>query len=315
MAKSEDCTISVQGTSCCLHTWNGDLQDKAKALVLIFHGFAGGQLLFVPNRQCVVWILLTAVNFPFPLTAHGLYPTVRYAAERLAAANYIVVAPDLPGHGASEGLSGYIPSATTLLDVGVEIAQQVKNKHSSTNKFFLLGSSMGGCISLAVAQKMEASAVSGVVLLAPMLMLSVGDPARYLLSGLAMLPVISTMALIPSNSTSSEQQYRDPEKRKECSEDSLSYSGNLRVGSASSCVELTAHIQSQFASIEVPFLLMIGDEDVVVKNQGSLDLMEQSPSKDKTMKRYPALHGLLCEPKPLVDQIQDEMVEWMDARA
>ena len=288
--KPQDTTVSIQGTKICLHTWNGDLKDKAKGLVLIFHGFA----------------------------AHGMYPTVRYAAERLAEANYIIVAPDLPGHGLSEGLSGYIASAPSLLDAGVEIANHVKDQHASSLKLFLLGSSMGGTISLAVAQKMESSSkgtIAGVVLLAPMLMLSVATPARYLLSGLALLPVVSTMALIPSNSTSSEQQYRDPEKRKECSDDKLSYSGNLRVGSASACVEMAAHIQAQFASIEVPFLLMVADEDVVVKNQGSFDLMKKSPSKDKTLKRYPALHGLLCEPQPLLGQVQTEMVDWMASRS
>jgi acylglycerol lipase len=293
-----DSKITVQGTTCCLHTWNGDQKDQAKGVVLIFHGFG----------------------------AHGLYPTVRYAAQRLAAANYVVVAPDLPGHGTSEGLPGYIASASALLDVGVEIATQVQAQYASS-RFFLLGSSMGGCISLAVAQKWKessqndsttaaaSSSLAGVVLLAPMLMLGVGTPARYLLSGLAMLPVVSTLAVIPSNSTALDGQYRDPGKRQECADDTLSYSGKLRVGSASTCVELTCYIQSKFTSIDVPFLLLVAEEDVVVKNQGSFDLMEQSPSKDKTMKGYPALHGLLCEPKPLVDQIQDEMVEWINARA
>ena len=296
-ATAEDSTIQIPGQdSICLHTWNGSLEhSNPKGLVMIFHGFG----------------------------AHGKYPTVRYAAERLAAANYIVVAPDMPGHGLSGGLKGYISSAPSFLQAGVDIALQIKEKYAAKcgGKFFLLGSSMGGTISLAVAQKLAQqqpkgeSAITGVILLAPMLMLSVGTPVRYLLSSLAMLPGISTMALIPSNSTSPGEQYRDPEKRKECVEDSLSVSGNMRVGSASACVEMAAHIQSQFASIAVPFLCMVADEDVVVKNQGSFDLMEQSPSQDKSMKRYAALHGLLCEPKPLVDTIQDDMVAWMDSRA
>lgn len=255
--------------------------------------------------------------------AHGMYATVRYAAERLAAEDYIVVAPDLPGHGRSDGLKGYIASAQSLLDTGVDIANHVRDKYATAtvnNNFFLLGSSMGGTISLAVAQKLAAesassSAVTGVVLLAPMLMLSVGSPARYVLSALAKIPGLSTAALIPSNSTSSKDQYRDPEKRKECDDDTLTVGGKLRVGSASSCVEMAALIQEQFASIQVPFLLMVADEDVVVKNQGSFDLMEQSPSNDKIMKRYPALHGLLCEPKPLLDQIQDDMVVWVNDRS
>ena len=290
----EDSTIKIPGNdSICLHTWNGNLdENEAKGLVLIFHGFG----------------------------AHGLYPTVRYAAERLAVAKYIVVAPDMPGHGKSSGLKGYISSAPSFLQAGVDIALQVQEKHvaKSGGNFFLLGSSMGGTISLSVAQKLLSqennTSISGVVLLAPMLMLSVGTPARYLLSSLATIPGLNTMQLIPSNSTDPAQQYRDVEKRKECVEDSLSVSGNMRLGSASACVEMAAHIQSQFSSITLPFLCMIGDEDVVVKNQGSLDLMEKSPSQDKTMKRFPALHGLLCEPKPLVDTIQDDMIEWMNSR-
>lgn len=290
----EDATITINGQDCCLHTWN-DQAEKPKGLVCIFHGFG----------------------------AHGKYPTVRYAAERLAAANYVVVAPDLPGHGLSAGLPGYIPSASSLLDAGVDIAKYATERYASkcNGKLFLLGSSMGGTISLAVAQKMAANdssssvPITGVMLLAPMLMLGVSTIERYLLSGLAMLPVVSTLAVIPSSSTSLELQYRDPSKRKECDDDSLSISGKLRVGSASSCVDMAAHIQTQFSSIEFPFLVMVADEDVVVKNQGSFDLMEASPSKDKTMKRYPALHGLLCEPKPLVDQVQDEMVGWIDSRA
>jgi alpha-beta hydrolase superfamily lysophospholipase len=286
-------TISLkEGEECCLHTWNGQAENP-KGVALVYHGFA----------------------------AHGLYATVRYAAELLASSNYIVVAPDLPGHGKSSGLEGYIASAPALIDAAVEIAKHVRETYAGkTSSLFFCGSSMGGAISLLVAQKFAETdatknAVTGVVLLAPMLMLNVATPARYLLSTLAMLPGLCKMPLIPSNSTSSEAQYRDPEKRKECDNDTLTIKGKLRVGSASACVEMATLAQADFESIQVPFLLMVADEDAVVKNQGSLDLMEKAPATDKTMKRYPALHGLLCEPKPLVDQIQQEMMEWVDSRA
>lgn len=292
MTTVEDSTININGEDCSLHTWNGNI-DKPKGVALIFHGFA----------------------------AHGLYPTVKYAAELLASKNYIVIAPDLPGHGKSSGLSGYIPNAQALIDAAVGIANHTRKKYSEkSDNFFLVGSSMGGTISLAVAQKLADAgpsqhSVTGVILLAPMLMLSVATPARYLLSSLAILPGLSTMQLVPSKSSSSEAQYRDPQKRKECDDDSLTIKGNLRVGSASSCVEMAAFVQARFSSIEIPFLLMVADEDIVVNNQGSFDFMEKSPSRDKTMKRYPALHGLLCEPEPLVGQIQKDVVEWIDARA
>ena len=291
----EDSITTVNGQDCCLHTWNGQAESP-KGIALVFHGFA----------------------------AHGLYPTVKYAAELLASNNYIVVAPDLVGHGKSSGMKGYIPSAEALLDSTVAIANRIRDQYAKkSDKFFLVGSSMGGTISLMVAQNIaeetkespNGSSITGVVLLAPMLKLNVATPARYLLSSLAMIPGLCTMPLIPSNSTSSEVQYREPEKRKECDDDTLTIKGKLRISSASSCVELAQLAQSQFASFQIPFLLMVADEDVVVQNQGSFDLMEQSPSTDKTIKRYTALHGLLCEPKPLVDQIQKELIEWVDARA
>jgi alpha-beta hydrolase superfamily lysophospholipase len=291
----EDSTIDINGAEICLHTWNASLESP-KAVVLIFHGFA----------------------------AHGLYPTVRYAAQLLATSDYLVVAPDLPGHGASGGIRGYIPSAASLLDAGGDIANHVQEQYlnkTTSKKLFLLGSSMGGAISLGVAQKLlnqvkdnTTPPLAGVVLLAPMLMLSVGSAARSLLAGLAMLPVINTLPIIPSSSTSLGKQYRDPEKCKECEDDTLSISGNLRVASASACVEMAAYVQSQFENVQVPFLLLVADEDVVVQNQGSLNLMEHAPSKDKKILRYPALHGLLCEPQPLCNDIQNDIIQWINAR-
>ena len=176
---------------------------------------------------------------------------------------------------------------------------------------------MGGTIALSVAQKQKPGLVTGVVLLAPMLQLSVSDIARTALTGLAM--IAPTWQIIPSSSTSAEQQYRDPIKRKECEDDEFtkknSSAGTIRVGSALTCVELARRIQENFSSVQVPFLVLMAEEDCVVKNQGSLDLMEKAASEDKTIKPYPALHGLLCEPKPLVDEIEKDMLDWMRARS
>lgn len=63
--------------------------------------------------------------------------------------------------------------------------------------------------------------------------------------------------------------------------------------------------------MKVPFLCMIAEEDVVVDNSKAKELMKQSPSKDKTLKSYAALHGLLCEPAPLLGIIEDDFVQWL----
>jgi alpha-beta hydrolase superfamily lysophospholipase len=285
-------SVRIGDTDLCIHSWNVSKDDDAsqtpsKSIAVIYHGFL----------------------------AHGRYPTVRYAAERMAAAGHAVISADFRGHGKSPGLQGYLPSVEELIEDAVGIAEYARSlqPQESKAKIFLVGSSMGGAIALSVAERLGVDKVAGLVLLAPMLKLSVSDAARYLLWGLS--GVVPTWEVIPSSSTSADTQYRDPIKRKECEDDELTIKAKtIRVGSASTCVQLASSVQEQFDKVSCPFLLLVADEDVVVNNQGSLNLMEKSASSDKTMKRYPALHGLLCEPSPLVDTIESEIIEWMETR-
>jgi acylglycerol lipase len=287
-------TITVHGsdnTDIIVHTWRPT--NDVKGVVVIFHGFL----------------------------AHGLYPTVRYAAELLAnTKEYIVMAPDLRGHGASQGLPHYLPNREIVIDDSIAVLGSAYTMFPNS-KIFLMGSSMGGTIALSVAQKLKKEkvplngcAIAGIVLLAPMLQLSVGGPARTLLWMLSY--VAPTWQIIPSSSTKAEMQYRDPQKRKECEDASTQSSSSIRIASASTCVQLASVIQDEFCDITTPYLLLVADEDCVVNNQGDFNLYEQSPSTtDKTMKRYPALHGLLCEPSPLVDTIQNDILEWIRNRS
>ena len=285
-------SVRIGDTDLCIHTWNVSKDDDTsqspnKSIAVIYHGFL----------------------------AHGRYPTVRYAAERMAAAGHAVISADFRGHGKSPGLQGYLSSVDELIEDAVGIAEYARSlqPQESKAKIFLVGSSMGGAIALSVAERLGVDKVAGLVLLAPMLKLSVSDAARYLLWGLS--GVVPTWEVIPSSSTSADTQYRDPIKRKECEDDELTIKAkSIRVGSASTCVQLASRVQGQFDKVSCPFLLLVADEDVVVNNQGSLDLMEKAVSSDKTMKRYPALHGLLCEPSPLVDTIESEIIEWMESR-
>lgn len=287
--KSSVQTLKTNGVDCILHTWN--LTENPEAVIVVYHGFL----------------------------AHALYPTVRYLAELLAKNNYAVFALDMPGHGLSPGKRGYIASADVLISHGLDVAEYAWNRYNKNGtkakqKMFLCGSSMGGTIASMTAQKRNARfEVDGVVLLAPMLKLSSQQPmTRYLLKGLAYM--FPTAAIIPSSSTSGEKQYRDPVKRKEAEEDKLSVCGNLRLASASTCLELCFSIADEFQNISFPLLALVADEDVVVNNEGVVELMEKAKSKDKTEKHYKALHGLLCEPEPLINDIEADILEWISER-
>ncbi|KAL7578350.1 hypothetical protein ACA910_012756 [Epithemia clementina (nom. ined.)] len=308
MAKpqSKEVMIKLGEDEFCIHTWNinDDKEEEATALVIIYHGMG----------------------------AHGMYPTVRYAAELFASSTqpslYKVLAPDMRGHGKSPGLPGYLPSADTVVEDAYQVAKYAITEYQP-KKLFLVGSSMGGTIALEVAQKLvveeeegatakttKDSILAGVILLAPMLKLSVSSLEQSLLSSLA--SVCPTWRLIPSSSTNAAKQYRDDHKRQECEKDPLvSKSTLLRVGTANTCVSLASRVDQDNTAFlsKVPFWLGVADEDVVVNNQGSLDWYENAPSTtDKTLKRYPALHGLLCEPSPLFDEIAKDILDWTRER-
>ncbi|KAI2488805.1 alpha/beta hydrolase [Fragilaria crotonensis] len=276
----ESTTFTIRDIDLAVHVWK---QDDPKAVVVIYHGFL----------------------------AHGRYPTVKYAAQLLHSQGFHVVAADMPGHGNSPGIRGLLPSPDTLIEDGLKIACHAHEQFPS-KKLFLMGASMGGTIALRVG--MELKEVSGVILLAPMLAINVGSPLRMLLKGLSY--VLPTYEAIPRTSMSPEKQYRDEAKRKECVEDELSIPGTtLRVASANTCVEMAIEVQEHFSTIKVPFLCMVADEDFVVDSSASITMFEQAQSTDKTIKHYDALHGLLCEPKPLIDVIEKDLLDWIIARS
>lgn len=308
---SDSNLVSIRGTDCFVHRWeaknnNDESNNNPKALIVLYHGFL----------------------------AHGGYPTVRYAAEFFAQAGYAVVAIDFPGHGKSGGMRGYLESADDLIEDGIAMCQYAQslyinenendNENKNKNKIplVLCGSSMGGAIALSVARKLSQASVDDdsvipmVIMMAPMLKLNVSSIEHTALQCLAF--VTPTLKLIPSSSTDSSKQYRDEKKRKECEEDGLldspGTSNNIRVASALTCVDITLNISKDFNTISNPYLLLIADEDMVVKNEGSEEFHTKNISQDKTKINYPALHGLLCEPSPLFDTIKTDILNWLDKR-
>lgn len=235
---------------------------------------------------------------------------MRYASSLLAENGLLVYGLDFPGHGASPGKRGLLTGVDDLIEDGVAVAIHAMTDSSKKGDLplFLVGSSMGGAIALAVANRIT-DTVNGVVMLAPMLSLGVGSTARKALGWLN--NIAPTVALIPSSATSPEMQYRDAERRAECERNTLTYKGYMRPQSALTCVEFTTRIQQSFRKVSVPFLCMIAEEDVVVDNSKAKELMKKSPSKDKTLKSYAALHGLLCEPAPLLGIIEMDFVQWL----
>lgn len=289
-------TFETQGIECKLHKWIPSSSSvKIKAACIIYHGFK----------------------------AHAEYPTVRYLAELLSNSDnqYAVYALDMPGHGLSPGKKGFIESSDVLIKHAANVAKYVVDcvntgdDYVENAKVFLCGSSMGGAIALMVSKELETAetkALGGVVMLAPMLQMDVSMPTRYLLRGLAKL--CPSIHAIPSSSSDDSLQYRDPIKMKEAAEDKLSIGGNVCFGSASALVELCYILKESYETFRCPMLVLIADEDYVVDSVASKALATLFPSSDKTIKHYKALHGLLCEPQPLLGEIENDVINWISSR-
>ena len=294
--------VKIGGADCCFNTYDPDTKysDRPpKALVVFLHG----------------------------ANTHGTFPTSRLVADLLVANGYACVAPDAPGHGLSSGMRGYLESGEKLIDFGVGAVDHAYNVYlekiaseKATNpdmptpglKLFLIGSSMGGNIALQTSLRRR-EIVSGVILMAPMLRITLITPFTrfFIMKSAEMLPLAEAIPLRKNNN------YRCPKITEECEKDMLKphqEGDKIRLGSVKSLVELTDSLEAQFEKISTPCLVMVGDEDKQVNNEGAVDLVKKAQSKDMTLKRYPALHGLMGEPSPLVNRMQDDMLRWLDER-
>jgi alpha-beta hydrolase superfamily lysophospholipase len=103
-------------------------------------------------------------------------------------------------------------------------------------------------------------------------------------------------------------------------EDPLAYKGSLRIGSAAAVLDLGSRCESTLESIRCPFLCMLAEREQVLgpMARAAAERMYEhaaTPPSMKCLKRYDALHGLLCEPEPLRSLIVGDILAWLGERA
>ncbi|CAB9527991.1 Monoglyceride lipase [Seminavis robusta] len=297
-------TVSIGDIDCCLHTYDPVSTYSGtppKALIVFFHGW----------------------------NAHGTFPTSRILADLMVANGYAFMAPDLPGHGLTSGLRGYLESGEKMIDFATKIteyafqsyvsrvaAEKAKRGPDGGNpglKLFLIGSSLGGNLSLHVSLRRK-DLVSGIILMAPMLKISLITPFLTKMFTKQLAAALPKLEAIPIGKN---YNYRDPTIAEECEKDKLKphqVGDKGRLGTVQTLFELERLLQEQFEDVFCPCFAMVGDEDTTVNNQGAVDLCRIARSQDMALKRYPARHGLMGEPSPLVDKMQYDMIRWLDER-
>mmetsp|Transcript_11339 Transcript_11339/g.16655 ORF Transcript_11339/g.16655 Transcript_11339/m.16655 type:complete len:329 (+) Transcript_11339:81-1067(+) len=276
-------TKNQAGIDCLIHVWSPNSAKQQRELpqgvVVVFHGLGG----------------------------HGLFPTVRYLAELLARHNFQVYCMDFTGHGQSFGAKGVISSSHALLQDAMHVTNFAKS-HCPGVPFFFAGNSMGGAIALLVSLQ-DCMEIDGIVLLAPMISLQISSWQRWLLQQIATWT--PKFGLSKNNKSAADDQFRDENRKKEVLEDPFYYEGRLQAVSAMTCVQVCKEINQRLTHIDTPLFCLMAVDDVIVDNKGIIDLMELASSRDKTLKKYNALHGLLCEEKPVRSQIEKDILCWL----
>lgn len=230
-----------------------------------------------------------------------------WTAERLGERGYAVWAIDHRGHGRSDGPRAYldrIDHAVADLD---QLVDRAAAAHPDT-PLFLLGHSVGGCISLAYAVQHQ-DKLDGLLLSAPVAALEAASLAERV-AGHVLSRVAPRLGVYDIDSATVS---RDPEVVRDYDADPLNHHGKLPARTVHELASAVARFPDEVGGLTLPMLIMHGTADRLVPIHGSLMVDERSGSEDKTFIRYDGLfHEILNEPER--ERVADDIASWLDAR-
>ena len=202
---------------------------------------------------------------------HGLGEhSGRYArwAELFVQAGYGMLAPDLPGHGRTEGRKAYVQSYQVLLDQVGLLLQQAEKLFPGVPRI-LYGHSMGGNIVINYAISREAPFMA-LIASSPWLRLTFRVSPLELTLGKFMNSTLPGVRF-KRKGTNAERLSHDPEYWADVRSDPLNH------GMVTGRYFWIIHQQGEYAlthanKIKKPFLLMHGSDDKVTSSEASREL-------------------------------------------
>ncbi|KAF3784073.1 Caffeoylshikimate esterase [Nymphaea thermarum] len=204
--------------------------------------------------------------------------------RRLASAGFGVFGMDYEGHGRSKGARCYIKKFSNIVN---DCDDFFKSICEATEEYceksrFVYGESMGGAVALLLHRK-DPSFWNGAVLVAPMCKISEEvKPHPVVINLLTTIEeLIPKWKIVPAKDVI-DSAFKDPVKREE---------------------------------VNLPFLVLHGEDDTVTDPGVSIGLYETASSRDKTLKLYPGMwHGLTSgEPDGNIDMVFADIVAWLES--
>ncbi|XP_010245789.1 PREDICTED: caffeoylshikimate esterase-like [Nelumbo nucifera] len=236
-------------------------------------------------------------------------------AVAIAKARLYVCALDLQGHGYSEGLSGHIPDIRPLVDDCIQYFDTARDDHPKLPAF-LFGESLGGAVAMLVALKQK-GVWSGLVLNGAMCGVSSKFKPAWPLEML--LPVAAFFAptwRIAITKPIASRSYKEEWKRKLVAKNPNRRSyGKPPAATALEFLRVCEQIRRKCHELELPLLVVHGEDDLVCDSDSARLVYEKAESKDKTLKIFPGMwHQWIGEPKEGVDQVFGTILSWLQDR-
>ncbi|MEA2171332.1 MAG: acylglycerol lipase [Solirubrobacteraceae bacterium] len=234
----------------------------------------------------------------------------RYVFERLVPAGYAIYAIDHRGHGRSEGTGAQIDRMAHVLSDLDQLVDLARREHPEV-KQFLLGHSMGGCISISYALAHQEK-LDGLVLSSPLAALEAAPlPLRLIAQALSFaapgLPLIG----VESDGVS-----RDPGEVADYNADPLVHHGKLPARTVQELALRIGRFEAEAPTLTLPLLVMIGTADTLCPPAGGTMIHDRAASTDKTLKSYDGyFHELFNEPAGDRDVALDDLAAWLDQHA
>jgi len=246
------------------------------------------------------------------VVVHGLKDhSSRYAelAHALVPQGFAVVGFDLRGHGRSGGERVVVETFDEYIADLTSIVDDARAQYAGL-PIFVLGHSMGGAITTLYALS-TSTKPAGIVLSAPAL--KPGDDVSGFL--IFVTGVLGTVAPgLGVLDLPNEKFSRDAAVVEDMGRDPLITQEPGPARTADELLGALARIEAEGASLDVPFLVMHGSDDVITNPEGSRSLHARAKAVDKTLSIFDGLwHDLMHEPERA--RVRTTVVDWLVARA
>ncbi len=246
------------------------------------------------------------------VVVHGMGGHGGYYASSLAPylppTGIALYAPDLRGHGLSEGRRGDIETFNLFQDDLATVMRWVRERHPGL-PLFLLGESMGTPIAITYAASVSADAKPDfLALIACVVAPTVKPHLDEILRTLYYLVRDRRRTVIPITGRE-EEGIRDLEFIKVLKADEL-FNRKVSVRFLSG---MSLHMQRAsrlYARLELPVFMAQGGRDFTVRHSQTKAFFARIASTDKELHYFPeAYHALLNDPE--APQVRQRLLDWM----